>query len=90
MTIETEPRWRKALTRKRAEALDGVGEVDLVLGVELLELLGVAQHLRQRLARCPRGTARSVPAIGSRWPCSRISGYAGTFRCRSEPSAAMR
>ena len=30
-TIEIEPRWRKALTRKRATPVDRVGEVDLVL-----------------------------------------------------------
>ena len=31
-----------------AEALDGVGEVDLVLGVELLELVRVVEHLLER------------------------------------------
>ena len=47
MTIETEPRWRKALTRKRAEALDRVREVDLVLGLELRDLVVVGEHLRE-------------------------------------------
>ena len=51
MTIEIEPRCRKALTRKRPEALDGVGEVDLVLGLELRDLLRVVEHLLQRAAR---------------------------------------
>ena len=51
MTIEIEPRCRKALTRKRPEALDGVGEVDLVLGLELRDLLRVVEHLLQRVAR---------------------------------------
>ena len=36
------------------EALHGVGEVDLVLSLELGDLLGVQQHLRQRLARVLR------------------------------------
>src|SRR5919205_257123 len=33
------------------EALDRIREVDLVLGLELRHLLGVVEHLRQRLAR---------------------------------------
>ena len=51
MTIEIEPRWQEGVDAEAAEALDGVREVDLVLGVELGDLVRVVQHLRQRLAR---------------------------------------
>ena len=37
-----------------AEALERVGEVDLVLGLELGELVRVAQHLQQRALRVVR------------------------------------
>ena len=42
---------QEGVDAEAAEALDGVREVDLVLGVELGELVLVLQHLRQRLAR---------------------------------------
>ena len=72
-TIEIEPRWRKALTRKRPRPSTRVGEVDLVLGVELGELARVVEHLAQRLLGV-LGDRRSVPGIGSSSPCRRTSG----------------
>ena len=42
---------QEGVDAEAAEALDGVREVDLVLGVELGELVRVEQHLPQRLAR---------------------------------------
>ena len=73
-----------------AEALDRVGEVDLVLGLELLDLARCRRASRASARSVSSGYSRSVSGIGSSWPCRRMSGYEGTFRCRSEPSAAMR
>ena len=48
MTIETEPALAEGVDAEAAEALDGVREVDLVLGVELRDLVVVVEHLAER------------------------------------------
>ena len=73
-----------------AEALDRVGEVDLVLGLELLELVGVVEHLLRARAACPRGTAARCPGSARARRAGGRAGRTGIFRWRSEPSAAMR
>ena len=42
---------QEGVDAEAAQALDGVGEVDLVLGLELRDLVRVVEHLLQRVAR---------------------------------------
>ena len=66
-----------------------VGEVDLVLGAELVQLGLVVEHLLQRALRVARREGL-VPSIGARAPCTRTIGGEPTFRWRSDPSRSNR
>ena len=85
-TSEIVPRWRKALTRKRRDAPGWRRRSPpRRRWLELGELVSSSSISATPRARCPRAS-RSNPGSGVqlRRP-TRISGWAGTLRCRSDP-----
>ena len=83
------PALAEGVDAEAGQALDGVGEVDLVVGVELPQLLRVlvAQH-RSAGPLGVLGVHRLVLLQRGQLPVDASSGREGTLRCRSEPSCS--
>ena len=86
-TIEIVAALAEGVDAEAREALDRVGEVDLVLVRELAQLVRVVEHLVHRGARCPRARARRRPSIGRSAPSMRVIG--GAPRLQVEVGAVV-
>ena len=82
------PALPEGVDAEARDVLDFVGEVDLVLLVEFVELVLVREQVAQRLlgVAAPRAEDALASSVSSPW--TRKSGEEPTLRWRSEPSLA--
>src|SRR3954449_5474291 len=90
MTTETEPRWRKALTRKRARPAIAYARSTSPSVANSSSLAESAPSMWRTASLVSCGSSGSAPGMGRSSPSMRHSGCDGTFRWRSEPRFSMR
>src|SRR3954447_10832690 len=90
MTMETEPRWRKALTRKRARPAIAYARSTSPSVANSSSLAESAPSMWRTASLVSCCSSGSAPGMGRSSPSMRHSGCDGTFRWRSEPRFSMR
>src|SRR3954447_19199736 len=89
MTSDVEPRCLKALTRKRATPGIEYEKSTSLSSANSASLLG-SSSIWRTAPSVSSPVRRGRPAIARMTPSTRMTGGAGTLRCRSEPPASMR
>ncbi len=90
MTSETDPRWRKALTRKRARSVTAKARSTSWSASNSARWASLPSSRRSTIACVASGRRGSASGSGWSLPLTRIIGEERTFRWRSEPPEATR